>query len=143
MSDWEDDLDDLAYDRAIADRDWYRLQDTHGVIGYKEGVAEGKEKLLQEGFDLGYSEGAKIGMEIGKLRGIANILLTLMNDETFNIDSKQEYTEELLKMDESLRNYTVNDFTNESNSSTANSETIKTIKFRLDELLIIFTSKNS
>ncbi|KAI8816456.1 uncharacterized protein EV422DRAFT_283157 [Fimicolochytrium jonesii] len=69
--------DTAAYDRSIADRDWNRLQDHHGVAGYREGIAEGKEASLQPGFDAGYSEAARIGLLIGRLRGVTSTLLQL------------------------------------------------------------------
>lgn len=68
---WDDDgPSDLQYDRSISERNWKRLQETHGVLGYKEGVVEGKDESLQAGFNVGFSEGAIIGHELGRLRGI-------------------------------------------------------------------------
>eukprot|EP00842_Homolaphlyctis_polyrhiza_P003764 jgi/Hompol1/4389/HPOL_003625-RA len=72
-SDWAADDwagDDASYDRAIAERNWNRLQDTHGVVGYKEGLIEGKEAHIQAGFDSGYRRGWHIGRRIGRLQGI-------------------------------------------------------------------------
>jgi flagellar biosynthesis/type III secretory pathway protein FliH len=69
-NDDDDDTSDVNYDRSIAERNWKRLQETHGVLGYKEGIVEGKDESLQKGFSMGFSEGAVIGHELGRLRGI-------------------------------------------------------------------------
>ncbi|KAJ3322015.1 hypothetical protein HDV06_003615 [Boothiomyces sp. JEL0866] len=77
MSDiWED--EDSDYERKMADKEWNRLQDQHGVIGYTEGVDEAKERYLQVGFDEGYSIGSKIGLEIGKIQFKVDFLLSDM-----------------------------------------------------------------
>ncbi|RKO87730.1 hypothetical protein BDK51DRAFT_23969, partial [Blyttiomyces helicus] len=66
---WGSEGDETEYDREMADRNWNRLQDEHGVVGYKEGISEAKEKGLQLGFDKGYAEGAEIGLALGRLQG--------------------------------------------------------------------------
>ncbi|KAJ3273154.1 hypothetical protein HDV01_004794 [Terramyces sp. JEL0728] len=74
MSDiWDDDSD---YERNMAEKEWNRLQDQHGVIGYTEGVEEAKEKHLQKGFDQGYSIGSTIGLEVGKMQVKLDVLLS-------------------------------------------------------------------
>ncbi|TPX62876.1 hypothetical protein PhCBS80983_g00143 [Powellomyces hirtus] len=71
---WGDDasIPDAQYDKQVAERNWNRLQDTHGVAGYKDGITEGKKASLQQGFDQGYGNGVDIGLQLGRLRGIAN-----------------------------------------------------------------------
>ncbi|KAJ1550585.1 hypothetical protein HK096_006109, partial [Nowakowskiella sp. JEL0078] len=71
MADLWEELDDLEYDRKIAERNWNKLQDTHSVVGFKEGVSEAKELSLQKGFNQGFNEGALVGIEIGRLIGIS------------------------------------------------------------------------
>ncbi|KAI8917058.1 essential protein Yae1, N terminal-domain-containing protein, partial [Powellomyces hirtus] len=70
---WDDDasIPDAQYDKQVAERNWNRLQDTHGVAGYKDGITEGKKASLQQGFDQGYGNGVDIGLQLGRLRGIA------------------------------------------------------------------------
>lgn len=69
---WEDELtnDAVAYDRQMADKHWNRLQDVHGTTGYREGLVQGKEAHLQEGFDSGFELGSHIGILVGQLKGI-------------------------------------------------------------------------
>ncbi|KAJ3299987.1 hypothetical protein HK104_005480 [Borealophlyctis nickersoniae] len=76
---WADDSDlpDADYDKLVAERNWNRLQDVHGMAGYRDGIAEGKEKSLQTGFDQGFAEGAEIGVAIGRLRGIVSTLIQI------------------------------------------------------------------
>ncbi|KAF9987408.1 F-actin-capping protein [Modicella reniformis] len=52
-----DDSDNVLYDRSIAEREWSRLHDTFGNTGYREGIEEGKEGTLQQGFNQGWTEG--------------------------------------------------------------------------------------
>ncbi|KAG0027815.1 hypothetical protein BGZ81_005269 [Podila clonocystis] len=71
---WGDD-DNVSYDRAIAEKEWSRLHETFGNTGYREGIEEGKEGTLQEGFNQGWSEGVQYGHELGRLRGLISPLL--------------------------------------------------------------------
>ncbi|KAI9015073.1 hypothetical protein BC832DRAFT_189781 [Gaertneriomyces semiglobifer] len=72
---WADDvsLTDASYDREVAQRNWNKLQDEHGVVGYKEGISEGKQVSLQQGFDQGYVEGAEIAHQLGRMRGVLRV----------------------------------------------------------------------
>lgn len=47
-----------------------RLRSRHVTEGYREGVAESKEKYIQAGFDEGYSLGAEIGLKAGWCLGV-------------------------------------------------------------------------
>ncbi|KAJ3036288.1 hypothetical protein HDV00_002945 [Rhizophlyctis rosea] len=78
---WDDDpqMTDTRYDRDVAEREWNKLQDVHGMAGYREGVNEGKEQALQDGFDSGFAEGATVGVEIGRMRGLLSTLIQLYN----------------------------------------------------------------
>ncbi|CAG8471695.1 2510_t:CDS:2 [Ambispora gerdemannii] len=75
----------VTYDKKIAEREWERMNEIYGNVGYKDGIEEGKENTLQRGFDVGYAEGARFGVEFGRLRGhYIGVLFTgyrsLMND---------------------------------------------------------------
>lgn len=50
--------------------DMRRLETEHSTAGYREGIAQGKEATLQEGFDQGYSVGAAIGLQAGQILGL-------------------------------------------------------------------------
>ncbi|KAI8896768.1 hypothetical protein BC833DRAFT_596281, partial [Globomyces pollinis-pini] len=76
MSDWES--DDGDYDRKMAERNWNRLQDTHGTLGYTEGLVEGKDAHIQRGFDDGYESAAIIARELGRMRGILEYRFNLL-----------------------------------------------------------------
>ncbi|KND01114.1 uncharacterized protein SPPG_04204 [Spizellomyces punctatus DAOM BR117] len=68
-------LSDSQYDKQVAERNWNRLQDQHGVVGYKEGITEGKQVSLQQGFDRGFKDAAGIGFQLGALRGLLSTLI--------------------------------------------------------------------
>ncbi|KAJ3156734.1 hypothetical protein HDU86_003500 [Geranomyces michiganensis] len=89
--DWADvsGLTDAQYDKLVAERNWNRLQDEHGVAGYKDGITEGKKASLQDGFDAGYTNGAEAGLALGRLRGL---LSTMMQIQASRESSDQELT---------------------------------------------------
>ncbi|KAF9087811.1 hypothetical protein BGX23_007853 [Mortierella sp. AD031] len=79
---WEDEGDDVwgnddgvSYDRTIAQKEWDRLHENFGNAGYRDGIEEGKEGTLQQGFNQGWSEGVQYGHELGRLRGLISPLL--------------------------------------------------------------------
>ena len=45
------------------------LERIHRTNGYRDGIAESKEKFVQEGFDEGYSLGAVLGLRVGYILG--------------------------------------------------------------------------
>jgi hypothetical protein len=72
--------DDFAVERTNAHEvsDIPRLRSRHVTEGYREGIAESKEKFIQEGFDEGYSLGAELGLQagwcLGMLEGVCKAL---------------------------------------------------------------------
>ncbi|KAH6586563.1 hypothetical protein BASA50_000517 [Batrachochytrium salamandrivorans] len=66
-----------TYDREMAERNWSRIQGIHGVVGYKDGVIEGKEAHIQAGFDRGYAKGFNVGHELGRFQGILAAILQM------------------------------------------------------------------
>ncbi|KAJ3252435.1 hypothetical protein HK103_001554 [Boothiomyces macroporosus] len=102
MSDiWED--EDSDYERKMADREWNRLQDQHGVIGYTEGVEEAKEQHLQVGFDDGYSIGASIGLQVGRMQFKLESLLAELKSKQEDKSTEQE-TKRLQELYTKLKN---------------------------------------
>ncbi|KAG9284201.1 hypothetical protein G9A89_002862 [Geosiphon pyriformis] len=71
----DDETKDVFYDKKIASREWERMNEAFGNLGYKDGILEGKETTLQRGFDIGYMEGMIIGKELGRIRGVCNTIL--------------------------------------------------------------------
>ncbi|CAG8435020.1 7257_t:CDS:2 [Diversispora eburnea] len=63
---WEmsDEEGNLNYDNIISSKEWNRMNENFGNLGYKEGIIEGKDTTIQKGFDKGYIDGARIGKEI-------------------------------------------------------------------------------
>ena len=47
-----------------------RLQQSYTTLGYRDGIAEGKAKTAQAGFDEGYGLGATLGARAGMLLGV-------------------------------------------------------------------------
>lgn len=45
-------------------------QDTFENYGFREGAAEGRDRALQGGFNLGFGEGTALGQEWGIIRGL-------------------------------------------------------------------------
>ncbi|CAX40628.1 uncharacterized protein yjr067c homologue, putative [Candida dubliniensis CD36] len=45
---------------------------SHYKKGYVDGITQSKESSLQQGFDDGYPEGAKLGIQVGKI--LANLI---------------------------------------------------------------------
>lgn len=64
--------EDFAAERINAHEvsDIPRLRSRHVTEGYREGIAESKEKFIQEGFDEGYSLGAELGLQAGWCLGV-------------------------------------------------------------------------
>ncbi|KAL1585949.1 hypothetical protein WHR41_04896 [Cladosporium halotolerans] len=64
--------EELALERGNVDEvsDIPRLRSRHVTEGYREGIAESKEKYIQAGFDEGYSLGAEIGLKAGWCLGV-------------------------------------------------------------------------
>lgn len=95
---------DLARPHAVEHSDIPRLRSTHVTNGYREGIAESKERCIQEGFDEGYSLGAELGMKagwcLGVLEGICRALKGKHKAEELDTAmAKYERAQEELKMD--------------------------------------------
>ncbi|CAG8766436.1 16667_t:CDS:2, partial [Racocetra fulgida] len=80
-------------------------------IGYKEGIVEGKDITIQEGFNKGYAEGANVGKEIGRLREYYTPLLNNTNvDESNIILPTQSTLDKLKSLESELANLPVEKF---------------------------------
>jgi hypothetical protein len=83
---------DESADNTFKDIEWSRLSSEFTNVGYREGIAAGKETALQDGFDVGFSgTGAPIGRELGVLRGISSAILALLRSST--IANERESTQ--------------------------------------------------
>ncbi|GBC02791.1 hypothetical protein RclHR1_04820009 [Rhizophagus clarus] len=86
---WASDEDTSEYDRIMSLKEWDHMNRNLGNIGYREGIIEGKDITIQEGFNDGYVEGVNIGMEFGRLRGLLNTLLEFY-DSLINENNNDE-----------------------------------------------------
>ena len=66
--------DEQASEKDISQRDWNRLQDIHGIIGYREGIIQGQDSIIQKGFDTGYLKGSTLGLSLGIIIGSLSVL---------------------------------------------------------------------
>ncbi|KAJ1965565.1 hypothetical protein IWQ62_002634 [Dispira parvispora] len=96
MSDSEDtwgegsDLAEHEYDQRMAEREWNRLQDVHGKSGYAEGITEGRETHMQNGFDTGFHEGLRAGLITGLLQGGQDTLNRYLSTTQITSDTDEE-----------------------------------------------------
>ncbi|CAJ0648385.1 2910_t:CDS:2 [Entrophospora sp. SA101] len=101
---WVSDEDDIIFEKKVSSKEWERLNENFGNVGYKEGIVEGKDMTIQEGFDKGYSEGFNVGKELGRLRGLLNTLIVIQNKK--KITENNPLLEELKNLEKELANLT-------------------------------------
>ncbi|XP_024868013.1 uncharacterized protein LOC112452161 [Temnothorax curvispinosus] len=66
--------DDSLY---VASKCWERVVDAALKTGYREGVQDGADSVLQEGFNIGYKDGFKIAFALGRYKGLAAASTTM------------------------------------------------------------------
>ncbi|KAH9567535.1 hypothetical protein CY35_03G031900 [Sphagnum magellanicum] len=84
---WESDKDERSEEEIVRgggarstselDREWQARQAQFHTLGYRDGVEEGKNSSVQEGFDEGYREAAIAGFNWGVARGITSAFAAL------------------------------------------------------------------
>ncbi|CAG8557136.1 4982_t:CDS:2, partial [Gigaspora rosea] len=95
----------VDYDRLISSKNWERMNEDFGNIGYKEGILEGKDITIQEGFNKGYVE--ELVLE-KKLVEYYKPLLNSTNVDDSNIILPTQSTIDRLKsLENDLANLTV------------------------------------
>ncbi|KAK4055654.1 hypothetical protein OIV83_000200 [Microbotryomycetes sp. JL201] len=67
-----------ALDAIVAAQEWSKLSSKFTDAGYRDGITEGKNSKLQQGFDQGFGLAAPYARRVGILRGVATSLLSLM-----------------------------------------------------------------
>jgi hypothetical protein len=67
MDVWDD--CDPNFDSKMAENHWRKLEKTHHTIGYKEGITESDEVILQTGFDSAYNDQIHNSSDLGKVLG--------------------------------------------------------------------------
>ncbi|KAF5329387.1 hypothetical protein D9619_008954 [Psilocybe cf. subviscida] len=83
-SPWDESADETIH----RDVEWSRISEDFTNVGYREGIVAGKEAASQEGFNVGFETiGVPIGREIGILRGVASVLLSVLQSTEIDADS--------------------------------------------------------
>ncbi|XP_011167796.1 uncharacterized protein LOC105201470 isoform X2 [Solenopsis invicta] len=54
----------------IASKCWERVMDAAVKTGYREGIQDGEDSVLQEGFDIGYKDGFETAFALGRYKGL-------------------------------------------------------------------------
>ncbi|XP_043271490.1 protein YAE1 homolog isoform X2 [Venturia canescens] len=68
-----DDHSDSEDSLMIAQKSWTRVIDAASKTGYRDGIEEGSQAVLQKDFDQGYEDGFKAAFELGKYKGLSSI----------------------------------------------------------------------
>lgn len=74
---WKSDTDDGSEEISF---DVRKLRENHNKRGYLDGITHSKETNLQQGFDEGFPTGALLGMQVGKLIGTLQALVSKYGD---------------------------------------------------------------
>ncbi|XP_059026539.1 protein YAE1 homolog [Mustela lutreola] len=69
-------FDEEADESLLVQREWRSHMQRRVKEGYRDGINAGKAVTLQQGFNQGYKEGAKIIINYGQLRGTLSALLS-------------------------------------------------------------------
>ncbi|NWJ05708.1 YAED1 protein, partial [Crypturellus undulatus] len=72
----DDIFDEDADEIYIAQKEWNSTMKKRLKEGYRDGIEAGKELALQEGFNLGYRQGAELMVTCGQFRGTLSALLS-------------------------------------------------------------------
>ncbi|KAF9468240.1 hypothetical protein BDZ94DRAFT_1246270 [Collybia nuda] len=77
-SPWNDDHDYSA----IKEAEWTKMSSEFTNAGFREGITEGKEAAVQEGFDDAFANvGAPLGRDLGLLRGHSAAILAFLTSQ--------------------------------------------------------------
>ncbi|XP_077160710.1 protein YAE1 homolog [Paroedura picta] len=103
----DDVFDEDADEMGIAQKEWKSTMEKRVKEGYREGIEAGKELTLQQGFNQGYEEAAKIMFSCGQLKGSVSALLswchnnqcdsTVLNRVTDLLNEINKYEEDTIK----------------------------------------------
>ncbi|XP_037363151.1 protein YAE1 homolog [Talpa occidentalis] len=69
-------FDEEADESLLVQREWRSQMQRRVKEGYRDGIDAGKAVTLQQGFNQGYKDGAKVIMNYGQLRGTLSALLS-------------------------------------------------------------------
>ncbi|XP_033762080.1 protein YAE1 homolog [Pecten maximus] len=96
----EDDIfDENATEIMIGSRDWQKMESSLTNLGYRDGMAEGQEVNVQEGFNQGYKAAASLIFNIAVLRGEISANLSMKHIHKIDMDKSTEANLEQLLQD--------------------------------------------
>ncbi|XP_069110242.1 uncharacterized protein [Argopecten irradians] len=96
----EDDIfDENATEIMIGSRDWQKMESSLTKLGYREGIADGQEINVQEGFNQGYKAAASLAFSIAVLRGEISALLSVKHIQKTDMNKSTEVNLEQLLQD--------------------------------------------
>lgn len=73
-----------------------KLERTHRNRGYRDGISSAKEENLQEGFDMKFPEGSRLGFQVGEVIGKLQTLDSLFGAQDSELRS--DYKEALAQL---------------------------------------------
>ncbi|EFX71228.1 hypothetical protein DAPPUDRAFT_309156 [Daphnia pulex] len=74
-------------DGNVSKLTWNKLQNACHSQGYLEGLTEGKERKLQEGFDQGYLAGIQQSQRLAEVKGFLSAIM-LKNSSDVQLSDK-------------------------------------------------------
>lgn len=86
----------------IIHKDIDKLRDQHNKRGYLDGIVSSKETNLQEGFDAGFPQGAKLGKEVGLIIGRLQCLNYLYGKDNRDLAESFKDAQQELKINHVL-----------------------------------------
>ncbi|OWF40015.1 yae1 domain-containing protein 1-like [Mizuhopecten yessoensis] len=91
MDEQEDDIfDENASEIMIGSRDWKKMDSSLIKLGYRDGISEGQEINVQEGFNQGYSIAVSLVFSIAVLRGEISAILSMKHIQQTAMDKSME-----------------------------------------------------
>ncbi|KAJ3697894.1 hypothetical protein LUZ61_001599 [Rhynchospora tenuis] len=71
---WVDDTNDDSNPESNLSQEWMWRQKRFHIMGYREGITEGKEASAQEGFNIGFRQSVQVGRKWGLVWGITSAI---------------------------------------------------------------------
>ncbi|KAJ0980903.1 hypothetical protein J5N97_009158 [Dioscorea zingiberensis] len=110
---WCDDGNEASDDgfshASFLNREWERRHEQFHTMGYRDGIAAGKEASAQEGFNEGCKQSAYIGYKFGLVRGITSALSSLPDNLKEKLVGNPEKRESFQNLYMSVQKVSTND----------------------------------
>ncbi|KAM0948779.1 putative essential protein Yae1 [Dioscorea sansibarensis] len=106
--------DDGLNHASLLNREWQRRHEQFHTVsfvrmGYRDGIAAGKEASAQEGFNEGFKQSVHIGYNWGLVRGITSTLSSLSDNLKGKLVGDLEKRESFQNLYSSLQKVSTND----------------------------------